>query len=89
MKTNIIQIGNSVGVIIPKAIATRLKLHIRSAVNIIEHDGVVQIEPQPRAGWDELFKQYAQQEQQAGDFTHTLIPEAFEDEATQDDEWVW
>jgi antitoxin MazE len=53
MKTNIINIGNSQGVILPAAILRRLGLHTKSSVEIeLSEDGIF-IKPSPRQGWAE------------------------------------
>ncbi len=60
MKTNIIRIGNSRGVRIPKALLEQCGLH--DVVELQAEHGHLVIRPatQPRAGWDEAFRQMAE-----------------------------
>lgn len=55
MKTSIIQIGNSKGLRLSKAILERY--NIRDAVELILEKGRIILKPidQPRKGWDEAF----------------------------------
>lgn len=83
MRTNIIQIGNSKGVIIPTRILRKSKLSLKSAVEVgCDDDGTITIKPVPRQGWTEAAKQMAQ----SGD-DDLLINEVFSDENL--DWWVW
>lgn len=82
MVTNIIQIGNSKGVILPSELLKRLSLSLKSAVNIsIDGDSIV-IKAQPRQGWAEAAKCAHEN----GD-DELLIPDVFEDEKFED--WTW
>ena len=82
MVTNIIQIGNSKGVILPSEILKHLQLSLKSAVNIsLDGDNIV-IKPQPRQGWAEAAKRAHEN----GD-DELLIHEVFEDEKLED--WTW
>ena len=82
MVTNIIQIGNSKGVILPSELLKRLSLSLKSAVNIsIDGDSIV-IKAQPRQGWEEAAKRL---HADGGD--ELLIQDVFEDETFED--WTW
>ena len=82
MVTNIIQIGNSKGVILPSELLKRLSLSLKSAVNIsVDGDSIV-IKAQPRQGWEEDAKRL---HAEGGD--ELLIPDVFEDETFED--WTW
>ncbi len=82
MKTNIISIGNSKGVILPTSLLRELKLSLKSSVQIIlENDSIV-IKPSPRQGWEKAAKEM---HAEGGD--EMLIPEVFDDESLE--EWTW
>ncbi|GHT77072.1 hypothetical protein FACS189413_05480 [Bacteroidia bacterium] len=82
MQTSIIQIGNSRGVILPSSLLHRLDLSLKSTVNIqIENEKIV-IQPQPRQGWAETFKQFA-----LSGAEETFFPDVFGDEDLKDWEW--
>ena len=80
MRTNIIKVGNSKGLILSKTILD--KYQIGREVNIKLTDKYIIIEPvhNPRAGWDELFA-----ERRSNNDDELLLPDVFEDE--QDLEW--
>ena len=83
METNIINVGNSKGIIIPAKILKLLGIKDKVKV-FIEGDKMIikPFDPNPRANWEELFKQ--------ADFTDDnsqLIPDVFEDEDF--DDWTW
>lgn len=83
MRTNIIQIGNSRGIIIPNGILRKSKLTLKSAV-VIEYDddGGITIKPVPRQGWAEAAKQMTQ----SGD-DKPLMNDVFIDENLA--WWTW
>jgi len=59
MRTNIIQIGNSQGVILPTDLLRKLCLSLKSSVEVkIEDEGIL-IKPSPRQGWAQAFKEFA------------------------------
>ncbi len=62
MKTQIIQIGNSQGIRIPKVLLE--DSHITGEVDLELHpDGIlIRNAQKPRAGWDEVFKAMAENE---------------------------
>ena len=82
MEANIIQIGNSKGVILPSDWLKRLGLSLKSAVSISLENSQIVIKPQSRQGWAEA----AQRAHEAGDDA-LLVPDVFEDEPLED--WTW
>lgn len=82
MRANIIQIGNSKGIIIPSDILHKLRLSIKSAVNIKVEGEKIVIQSEPRQGWAEAAKRM----HAAGD-DQPLIPDVFEDEDLSDIPW--
>lgn len=56
MVTNIIQIGNSKGIILPSEILKQLRLSLKSAVSISLDGNNIVIKAQPRQGWAEAAK---------------------------------
>ena len=83
MEANIINVGNSKGIIIPSKFLKLLGLHKK--VNIdIEDDKIVikQASKTIRKDWDELFVKA-----NSIDETEILIPDVFEDESFE--EWTW
>ena len=75
MRTNIIKVGNSKGLILNKTILE--KYGIEEEVNLKLEDDFLIIEPvkNPRGTWDKLFKEMRSQ----GD-DELLIPDVFNDE---------
>lgn len=73
MRTNIIKVGNSKGLILSKTILE--KYQIGREVNILLQDDYLIIEPirKVREGWDAQFKEAKKEEE-------PLIPDVFEDE---------
>ena len=57
MVTNIIQIGNSKGIILPSEILKQLRLSLKSAVSISLDGNNIVIKAQPRQGWAEAAKE--------------------------------
>ncbi|TDB59528.1 AbrB/MazE/SpoVT family DNA-binding domain-containing protein [Arundinibacter roseus] len=53
MKTNIINIGNSQGIIIPSVLLRKLNLSFKSSVEVEVENGSIIIKPVPRQGWAE------------------------------------
>ncbi|WP_432714586.1 AbrB/MazE/SpoVT family DNA-binding domain-containing protein [Pedobacter sp.] len=82
MKTNIINIGNSQGIILPATVLRKLNLSFKSTVHIDIIDGAIIIKPDPRQGWAEA----AQQMHASGDDELLLddVPTDFDQE-----EWTW
>lgn len=82
MKANIINIGNSQGIIIPSMLLRKLKLSNRSTVELEINNGTIVIKPEPREGWAEAAKLMRTE----GDDQLLLgdLPTEFEN-----DEWTW
>lgn len=82
MKANIINIGNSQGIILPSMLLRQLKLSNRSTVELEINNGSIIIKPEPRQGWAEAAKEM----NAAGDDQLLLgdFPNEFEKE-----EWTW
>ena len=57
MQTQIIQIGNSLGLRVPKTMLDSLALGKSSKIDIEVNNGVIVVRPgrEPRAGWGEAF----------------------------------
>lgn len=82
MKTNIINIGSSLGVILPSMFLRRLKLSFKSTLQIEVENGAMIIKPYPRQGWAEA----ARQMNIAGD--DELLMDDFANEFDKE-EWTW
>lgn len=82
MKANIINIGNSQGIILPAPLLRKLNLSFKSTVQVEIDNGAIIIKPDPRQGWAEA----AQQMRAAADDELLLgdLPTEFEKE-----EWTW
>ena len=82
MKTNIINIGNSQGIILPSMLLRQLKLSNRSTVELEISNGNIVIKPEPRQGWAEAAKTM----HASGDdnLLITDLPNEFDKE-----EWTW
>ena len=82
MKAQIIQIGNSQGIRIPKALLEDSR--IKGDVDLELHpDGIlIRNAQQPRAGWDEAFKSMAENEDD--ELTDGTTSTRFEKK-----EWQW
>jgi len=82
MKTNIVQVGNSIGVILPSNLLKKLNLSLKSSVNIeIDGESII-IRPEPRQGWAEAAMQM-----HAIEDDKMLLPEIFKDEDLSDLSW--
>ena len=82
MTANIIQIGNSRGVILPTEILRQMRLTLKSAVNIDVTNEYIVIKAAPRRGWEESAKEMAK----AGD-DKLLMPVVFGEENLEWWEW--
>lgn len=81
MRTSIIKIGNSSGIIIPRGVMRTLGLTERSSVTMqIETDGIVIKKTPARSGWEEAAKKMSMN----GD-DELLLPDVFGDEVFE--EW--
>jgi antitoxin MazE len=81
MKANIINIGNSQGIILPAVLLRKLKLSFKSTVEIDVNNGAIIIKPEPRQGWAEAAKQMHAAND---DLLLDDLPTEFENE-----EWTW
>ncbi len=82
MQLNIVQIGNSKGIRIPKAILEQCQ--IEDQVDLEVEDGRIILESKkkiPRGGWEKAFKAMANNEEDA-----LLIDDSVDIEA---DDWEW
>jgi antitoxin MazE len=82
MTTNIISIGNSKGIILPSELLRQLHLSLKSAVKISVIEEKIVIQPEPRQGWAEAFKQFA-----ASGVEESFFPDVFDDEDLTDLQW--
>jgi antitoxin MazE len=82
MKANIINIGNSQGIILPSLLLRQLKLSSRSTVELEISNGSIVIKPEPRQGWAEAAKMM-----NAAEDDNLLLP----DHSTEfeNEEWTW
>jgi antitoxin MazE len=84
LKTRIIKIGNSQGIRIPKLLLDQLGLEDEVELEVQENQLVIRSTHQPRAGWDEQFRQMAERGDDA-----LLDAEADKLSQWDQDEWVW
>lgn len=83
MKTDLIRIGNSRGVRIPKPVIEQCGLGERVELRVENHRLVISPERRPRQGWEEAFRA-------AGSATHDeLLLEATEPNEFDRKEWRW
>ena len=82
MRSNIIQIGNSKGLIIPSNLLRRLRLSLKSPVEVFMEDEKIVIRAEPRQGWAEAFRQFALSGEE-----ETFFPDVFADEDLSDIVW--
>lgn len=82
MKANIINIGNSQGIIIPAVLLRKLNLSFKSSVQVEVENGSIVIKPAPRQGWAEA----AVEMHAAGD-DMPLLDDRMTD--FDQDEWTW
>ncbi len=82
MRTSIIQIGNSKGIILPSEVLRKLRLSLKSSVEVVVDDEQIVIKPAPRQGWAESFKAFA-----ASGSEETFFPDFYEDEDLS--WWTW
>jgi antitoxin MazE len=82
MQANIIQIGNSKGIILPSDLLAKLHLSLKSAVSVSVEDEKIVIQPEPRRGWAEAFKQFA-----SSGAEESFFPDVLDDEDLSD--WTW
>lgn len=84
MKTNIIRIGNSQGIRIPKILLEQSRLGTEVELEVEDEKIVIHSVSQPRQGWDQKFRLMAQ----SGD--DKLIDEEQSVQTQwEKDEWEW
>ena len=85
MKLDIIKIGNSQGVRLPKALLKQCNLKGKVVVKVEEGKLILSADTsdQPRAGWDKAFTKMAQ----AGD--DKLVEPTDYSLSSDNDEWTW
>ena len=82
MKTQIIRIGNSKGIRIPRAVLELCHIHNTVDLNVKGTAIIIQpVKPHPRAGWEEAFKKMHQQGED-----RPLIPESLDLDLG---DWEW
>ncbi len=82
MKSKIISIGNSKGVIIPASFMKELGLTDALEMEVVANTLVIRPISNARVGWEERIVQAAQ-----GDNPKDRLPEFFKDENLED--WTW
>ena len=65
MKTNVIRIGNSKGIRIPKTLLEQCSLAETVELKVEDNHLVVRSAEKPRSGWDEAFRRMAQEQDDA------------------------
>ena len=80
MKTNIVTIGNSQGVRIPKILLEQSKLNGEVELEVRGESIVILPSKKPRENWDEAFKQAKDDEEIIGGDVQNAFDE---------DEWEW
>jgi antitoxin MazE len=82
METNIINVGNSKGIIIPAKLLKMIGLG--NVVNVDIEEGKLIISPanKPREGWEDILKNEIEKNGPA----KSLAPDFFEDE---NEDWTW
>lgn len=83
MRIEIIKIGNSKGVRIPKAILEQCGMKTTVDLRVQDHSLIITPYEDPRAGWEEDFQRMAQN----GD--DTLLDADFLSHPLDEDEWEW
>ena len=84
MRINVVQVGNSRGIRIPKAILDQCKIDEEVDLEVL--DGKIIIEPRrrkPREGWDEAF------ERMAGHGDDALFIDDSVDLDLESEDWQW
>lgn len=84
MKTNIVRIGNSRGIRLPKAILTQCKLEDAVELEVEDNRLVVRPAKAPRTGWDHAFAAMAARGDDALLDRDTLKPTDWDKS-----EWRW
>lgn len=88
MKTRLIQIGNSQGIRIPKAMIAEAELE--NELELILKDGMLllrAVKP-PRAGWESAFLSMMDGEESAEQDALAMLSE-WDAASADDEEWIW
>ncbi len=84
MKANIIPIGNSQGIRIPKVLLEQTRLGKEVELEVVDQKIVIRPITHPRQGWDQKFKHLAEKNEDRLILEDTLIENQFDR-----DEWEW
>jgi antitoxin MazE len=84
MKTQIIQIGNSKGIRLPKSVIKQCDLKDEVEINIKGKKIVISSSNKPREGWEAEFEKLTE----AGKYNDEIIFDNIENDS-DDKEWTW
>ncbi len=84
VKTNIVKIGNSQGIRIPKLLLRQLQLTRDVELTVKHNQLVIKSSQHPRQGWDEQFRQMAERRDD-----RLLDKDAVSLTQWDQDEWQW
>lgn len=84
MKANVINIGNSAGIIIPKIMMESLGLLPHDEVEVTLNKNNIEIKPamKTRVGWEEAARKCHEEKDDS-----LIIPDVFEDEGLEESIW--
>jgi len=82
MKTNIIQIGNNNGIILPIEILRQLSLSSESTVNVSVDNNAIVLKNEPSQGWAKAAKEFVESGNE-----ENFFPDFFKNEDL--DWWKW
>lgn len=82
MKTQIIQIGNSQGIRIPKVLLEETKMSGEVDLEVCEDGILIRNIQKPRGNWDSIFKSLAENDDDE-------MPDAASPTAFEKKEWQW
>ncbi len=83
MYTSIRNIGNSKGIILPKSILAECDIENEVSIEVKDHHIIITAVHEPqRKGWENAFKEMAENGDDA-----LILPDTLEDENT--DDWTW
>lgn len=72
MRTQIIQIGNSQGVRIPKVLLEESRITAEVDIELHPDGLLLKNAKKPRSGWDDAFRKAADAEDENAEFPHSL-----------------
>jgi antitoxin MazE len=84
MKINLIQIGNSKGIRIPKSLIEQYQLSGRIELIPSNTGLLITSSLKPRSGWEDLFKNAMQEQKDLDGLAWRAISNKFDNE-----EWTW